>query len=94
MQGSAQPKQGSDLAESGLWLKVAIFIEKRFLGLIELPQHGPIDLATQESLRVEVAAPSPSRSLQLADWHAILVQDAELEFVDDGAFRRVRLVHC
>jgi hypothetical protein len=36
---------------------------------------------------LEVAAPAEGRSLQLADCHPILVQDAELEFVDDGAFR-------
>ena len=70
-----------------MWLKVAVFIEKRFLDPIRLTHHGPINLAAQESLRVEVAPPSPSRLLQLADWHAILVQDAELEFVDYRALK-------
>src|SRR5271167_2451728 len=64
----------------------------RLRGPIVLPERGPIDLPAQERLRVEVAGPGQRRSFQLTDRHAILVQDAQLEFVDDRAFRRVRLV--
>jgi hypothetical protein len=52
-----------------------------------------MDLAADEGLRIKIAAPAQGRSLQLADRHAILVQDAELELVDDGPIRRARLVH-
>ena len=92
-QRAVQPQQGHDLAGATLRLEVAVFVEQRFLGLIEFSQRCPIDLASEERLRVEVAAPGEGRPLQLADGHAVLIQDAQLEFVDDGAFRRTGLVH-
>ena len=93
MQGAVEPKQRRDLTEPPLRLEVAVFVEQGLLGVIELPQRGPIDLASEERLRVEVAAPGERRPLQLADRHAVLVQDAQLELVDDRAFRRTGLVH-
>src|SRR5208282_2683737 len=53
----------------------------------------PIDLAAKQRLRVEFAAPRLRRPLQLPDRHAILVEDAQLELVDDGAAGRARLMH-
>ena len=92
VQCAAYAKQRSDLGRSPPRLEIAIFVEERFLGPIVIPERCPIDLAAEERLRVEVAAPGQRRTLQLTDRHAILVQDAQLEFVDDRAFRRVRLV--
>ena len=93
MQGAVQPKQRRDLTEPSLRLEVAVFVEQGFFGLIEFAQRSPVDLAPEERLRVEVAAPPERRPLQLADRHAVLVQDAQFELVDDRAFRGVGLVH-
>jgi hypothetical protein len=37
VQGSAQPEQRRDLAQSALRLEVAVFVEQCFLGVIEFP---------------------------------------------------------
>ena len=93
LQGAVEPKQRRDLTEPPLRLEIAVFVEQGLLGMIELPERGPIDLATEERLRVKVAAPGERRPLQLADRHSVLVQDAQLELVDDRAFRRAGFVH-
>ena len=92
MQSSAKTQHWSCLPGSALWLEVSVFVEKRLLRPIELPEHGPIDLTSQQRLWVEVTPPGQRRPLELANRHAILVQDAQFEFIDDGAVRRARLV--
>ena len=79
-----EPRRGST---------IAIFVEQRLLALIEFAQRRPIDLAAEQRLRIELAAPRLRRPLQLPDRHAILVEDAQLELVDDGAVGRARLMH-
>ena len=60
--------------------------------MIIFAEHGPVDLAAEQRLRIKVAAPGRRRAFELTDRHAILVQDAQLELVDDRALRRARFV--
>src|SRR5579863_3699636 len=57
-----------------------------------LAEYGPVDLASEQRLRIKVAAPGYRRALELTDRHAVLVQNAQLELVDDRALRRARFV--
>jgi hypothetical protein len=92
-QNSAQSEKRGDLSAIGLRFEIAIFIEKRFLGSRTLAHDRPVDLATEERLRVEVAAARPSRTLELSEGHPVFVQEPNLEFVDNGSLWRTRLMH-
>src|SRR6202034_217829 len=75
-----------------LRLEIAVFVEKRLAGVIIFTKRGPVDLAAEQRLRIKVATPGRCRAVELADRHAILVQDAQLELVDSRALRRARFV--
>ena len=93
MQGAAEPNERRDLGRTAARLHVAIFVNQRLLAMIELAQRRPIDLAPEQRLGIEFAAPGLRRPLQLPDRHAILVEDAQLQLVDDRAVGCAGLMH-
>ena len=93
VENSVQPQEGHRLARPALRLQIAVFVEQGLLLLVEVAEHRPVDLASEQRLRIEVASSGQRRALQLADRHAILVEHAQLELVDHGALGRARLVH-
>ena len=90
VQSSVQTQQGGDLARADAGLQIAVLVEQGLLGVIPFTDHRPIDLSRQQRLWVKVGSGLLSRPFQLTDGHAVLVEDAKFQFVDDRPFRPVR----
>ena len=87
-----QSEQGHELAAARPGLEIAVFVEQGLIPYAGFAERGPIDLPPQQRLGIQLAPPRQRGAFQLADGHAVLVEDAQLELVDDGAFRRAGLM--
>ena len=93
MQDAVEAQEGHQLPGTELRFEIPVFVEQGFFGVPDLSQHRPVDLPGPQRLGIKVAARGQGGAFQLTDRHAILVQYAQLDFIDDRTFRITRGVH-